>query len=63
MSNVEALIFDYGRTLYNPDDATFFPGVASTLATLATRYWLAIVSLGHCQLNSGGCSNEAMRAH
>ncbi len=39
------IIFDYGRTLYDPETGDFFPDVAATLATLAVTYRLAIVSL------------------
>lgn len=42
---VEAVIFDWGRTLYDSDKGDLFPGVPDLLARLARRYRLAIVSL------------------
>ncbi len=45
MSAIEALIFDYGRTLYDPGNITLFPDAGATIAALASKYRLAIVSL------------------
>ena len=42
---VAGIIFDYGRTLYDPATGDVFPDAASTLAALAATYQLAIVSL------------------
>lgn len=39
------LIFDYGRTLYDPATGDVFPDAAPTLAALAATHRLAIVSL------------------
>jgi FMN phosphatase YigB (HAD superfamily) len=42
---IRAIIFDWGRTLYDSDSGALFPRVPELLATLARRYRLAIVSL------------------
>lgn len=39
------LIFDWGRTLYDPDTKDVFPGVPEILKELHSRYKLAIVCL------------------
>src|SRR4051812_36881624 len=42
---IKAVIFDWGRTLYDSDAGVIFPGVPVLLAGLARRHQLAIVSL------------------
>jgi len=42
---VRAIIFDWGRTLYDSEQGTLFPAVPTLLAELSRRYTLAIVSL------------------
>ncbi|HEX5505394.1 MAG TPA: HAD hydrolase-like protein [Thermomicrobiales bacterium] len=42
---VEAIIFDWGRTLYDSDSGDLVPRVPDLLARLVRRYRLAIVSL------------------
>jgi len=39
------LIFDWGRTLYDPETKNVFPGAQTILRELRSRYELAIVSL------------------
>lgn len=43
--NIKAIIFDWGRTLYNPDIKQPFPGVMNLLEYLSGKYTLAIVAL------------------
>ena len=42
---VKAIIFDWGRTLYDSEQGALFPMVPILLAELSRRYTLAIVSL------------------
>lgn len=42
---IRAIVFDWGRTLYDSETADFFPAVPDLLADLSGRYKLAIVSL------------------
>ncbi len=42
---IRAIIFDWGRTLYDSERGALFPGVPDLLTALAQRYDLAIVSL------------------
>jgi len=42
---IRAIIFDWGRTLYDSEHAALFPAVPALLAALSQRYTLAIVSL------------------
>lgn len=42
---IEAIIFDWGRTLYDSERGALFPAVPALLAALSSRYTLAIVSL------------------
>lgn len=42
---VKAIIFDWGRTLYDSEGGALFPAVPTLLAELSRRYTLAIVSL------------------
>jgi FMN phosphatase YigB (HAD superfamily) len=42
---IRAIIFDWGRTLYDSEGEALFPGVPEMLANLSHRYMLAIVSL------------------
>jgi FMN phosphatase YigB (HAD superfamily) len=42
---LKAIIFDWGRTLYDPEKQALFPCAEEALAELAGRYILAIVSL------------------
>ena len=42
---VKAVIFDYGRTLYDRDKDRFFPEVNEILEYLSKKYKLAIVSV------------------
>jgi FMN phosphatase YigB (HAD superfamily) len=42
---IRAIIFDWGRTLYDSEGGALFPGVPELLAGLSRRYALAIVSL------------------
>jgi len=41
----KAIIFDWGRTLYDPERSRLFPETKSVLANLSKKYKLAIVSL------------------
>ena len=41
----KVIIFDYGRTLYDPENSRLFPRVKSVLHQLSQRYQLAIASL------------------
>jgi len=45
MGPVAGVIFDWGRTLYDPDVGAPFPDAPLVLASLAATYRLAIVSL------------------
>lgn len=45
MAALAGIIFDYGRTLHDPERGDFYPDAAPTLATLAATHRLAIVSL------------------
>ncbi len=42
---IKAIIFDWGRTLYDSDAGMLFPGVHALLSALSRRYALAVVSL------------------
>ncbi len=42
---IKAIMFDYGRTLYDRDRKQFFPEVRQVLEYLYPRYKLAIVSI------------------
>jgi len=42
---IKAIVFDWGRTLYDSENGALFPETAPTLAALSRRYRLAIVSL------------------
>lgn len=42
---IQAVIFDWGRTLYDTENGKLFPDSTEVLETLARRYVLAIVSL------------------
>lgn len=42
---IKAVIFDFGRTLYDRDDNRFFPETPEALEKLASKYKLAIVSM------------------
>ena len=43
--NIKAVIFDFGRTLYNRDKDNFFPEVGDLLEYRYPKYKLAIVSI------------------
>ena len=45
MVNIQNIIFDWGRTLYDPDAEALFPGVREMLPWLSGKYKLYIVSL------------------
>lgn len=42
---IKAIIFDWGRTLYDSEAGTLFPDIHALLSALSRRYTLAIVSL------------------
>ncbi len=42
---IKAVIFDYGRTLYDRENGKFFPEAKSVLDYLSRKYVLAIVSI------------------
>jgi FMN phosphatase YigB (HAD superfamily) len=42
---MKAVIFDWGRTLYDSEQGALFPAVPTLLADLSQRYALAVVSL------------------
>jgi FMN phosphatase YigB (HAD superfamily) len=42
---IKGIIFDWGRTLYDPEAGALFPGTLSVLQSLAQKYRLAVVSL------------------
>ena len=42
---IEAVIFDWGRTLYDSDNGVMFPETGRVVRYLARQYRLAIVSL------------------
>lgn len=42
---VKAVVFDWGRTLYDPERGALFPSVVDLARRLSERYRLAIVSL------------------
>ena len=42
---LRAVIFDWGRTLYDTDRAALFPAAAGVVEQLSARYTLAIVAL------------------
>jgi FMN phosphatase YigB (HAD superfamily) len=44
-NNIKNIIFDWGRTLYDPDAEQLFPGVQAMLPELGKKYSLYIVSL------------------
>ncbi len=41
----KVILFDWGRTLYDPETKELFPGVTTLLCALSARYTLAIVCL------------------
>jgi FMN phosphatase YigB (HAD superfamily) len=43
--NVKTVIFDWGRTLWDPDQGDFFLGAEELLNDLSARYQLILVSL------------------
>ena len=45
LQNIKAVIFDYGRTLYDRENDRFFPEVRELLEYLHPKYKLAIVSI------------------
>ncbi len=45
MGNIRAIMFDWGRTLYDSENNALFPGTESVLQLLSTLYLLVIVSL------------------
>ena len=45
MNNIKAVIFDWGRTIYDKDHEQLFPDTKSTLEFLFAKYRLYIVSL------------------
>ena len=45
MSNIKAIIFDWGRTLYDSENQVLFPGTENVLQILSKLYLLVIVSL------------------
>lgn len=42
---IKAIIFDWGRTLYDNDNKSLFSGVEELLGSLSQKYTLALVSL------------------
>lgn len=45
MSNIKAVIIDYGRTLHDHEVGDFFPETEDVLKTLHGKYQLALVSI------------------
>ena len=45
MGIIKAIIFDWGRTLYDGENQMLFPGTENVLQILSTLYILVIVSL------------------
>jgi FMN phosphatase YigB (HAD superfamily) len=45
MGMIKAIIFDWGRTLYDGENQMLFPGTENVLQILSTLYLLVIVSL------------------
>ena len=45
MKQIKNIIFDWGRTLYDPDNERLFDGVKEMLPEMARKYKLYIVSL------------------
>jgi FMN phosphatase YigB (HAD superfamily) len=45
MVKIKAIIFDWGRTLYDSENQMLFPGTENMLQILSTLYILVIVSL------------------
>ncbi len=43
--NIKLIIFDWGRTLYDPETGNLFPDTKSVLNHLSSKYSLAIVAL------------------
>jgi FMN phosphatase YigB (HAD superfamily) len=43
--NIKTVIFDWGRTLWDPDQGDFFPGAEELLNNFSTRYQLILVPL------------------
>ena len=44
-NEIKAIIFDWGRTLHDPETDTLFSGVLETVQNLSKNYSLALVSL------------------
>ena len=49
LSKIKAVIFDWGRTLHDPDTDGLFPGTQEVLEELSKRYTLALVTLAKSQ--------------
>lgn len=45
MNNIKAVIFDWGRTIYDKDNERLFPETVEVLEYCASKYSLCIVSL------------------
>lgn len=45
MTNIKAIILDYGRTLHDHEVGNFFPEAEEVLKTLRRKYRLALVSI------------------
>jgi FMN phosphatase YigB (HAD superfamily) len=45
MGKIKAIMFDWGKTLYDSENNTLFPGTESVLQLLSTLYVLVIVAL------------------
>lgn len=48
-SKIKAIIFDWGRTLHDPDTDGLFPGTQEVLEELSGKYTLALVTLAKSQ--------------
>ncbi len=48
-SKIKAIIFDWGRTLHDPDIDSLFPGTQEVLEELSKKYTLALVTLAKSQ--------------
>lgn len=68
---MKAIIFDWGRTLYDSEQQALFPATKKVLQTLAPRYKLAIASLAsdgniakrHCILTETGIASYFASIH
>jgi FMN phosphatase YigB (HAD superfamily) len=49
MSHIKAIIFDWGRTLHDPDADGLFAGTSEVILGLSQKYKLALVSLAKSQ--------------